>query len=290
MAANLVSDSKRSPHKNLWVPHQVRIAGIVRETDDVRTYHLRFTDSRQNTEFAFRPGQFNMLYLPGFGEAAISISGKSATGAPLLHTVRAVGNVTNQLARLSEGDTLGLRGPFGSSWPVEQLRDQHVIVITGGIGLAPLRPALYEFLNEPEAYRSLTLLYGARTPEDRIYHDQFADWENQGLAVEQTVDRATAAWSGNIGFSTLLLERHSVPDPRNTQALLCGPEIMMRYVALALLERGVPAENVWVSLERNMNCAVGFCGHCQLGPAFVCKEGPVFRYDRIAPFLVVKGL
>lgn len=279
-----------SPNTGLWVPHQVRVDCVDRETNDVRTYRLRFTDERMNSEFTFRPGQFNMLYMPGVGEAAISICSRAKRGEPLLHTVRAVGNVTNALARLCDGDTLGLRGPFGSSWPMQQCRDQHVLVITGGIGLAPLRPALYDFLDHSGVFRSVTLLYGARTPDDRLYRNELEGWVQRGLAVEQTVDRCTGQWAGNIGFVTLLLERHEIVDPAKTQVLICGPELMMRYVALGALKKNIPAGNIWVSLERNMSCAVGFCGHCQLGPAFVCKDGPVFRYDQIAPFLAVKGL
>jgi NAD(P)H-flavin reductase len=287
---NLTPALKPKLNADLWVPQPVRIVRVATETEDVRTYHLKFTEERLNSAFTFRPGQFNMLYLPGVGEAAISICGRSKRDAPLLHTVRAVGNVTGALGRLSYGDTFGFRGPFGSSWPMEQCRDQHVIIVAGGIGLAPLRPALYEFLENSGAYRSLSLLYGARTPDDRLYRDELSDWAQQGVTVEQTVDRCTGQWAGNVGVVTLLLERHNVPDPANTQVLICGPEIMMRYVVFGALNKGIAPENIWVSLERNMSCAVGFCGHCQLGPAFICKDGPVLRYDRIAPFLVVKGL
>lgn len=277
------------PQSDLWTPHPVRIRNITRETEDVRTYELQFAEADLQRSFCFEPGQFNMLYVPGVGEAAVSISGRSQIGGPLLHTVRAVGNVTNALARLTVGETLGLRGPFGSSWPMEKCADQHVIVITGGIGLAPLRPALYHIMDRRSQVRSVTLLYGARTPADRLYPHEFADWNRAGLAIEQTVDRCGSDWQGHIGFATLMLDRHEVSDPANTQVLMCGPEIMMRYSAVGAIKKGIPLENIWVSLERNMNCAVGFCGHCQLGPAFICKDGPVLRYDRIESFLAVRG-
>lgn len=275
---------------DLWRAHEVRIRSITGETADTHSYELEFVNPRIAAEYSFRPGQFNMLYLPGAGEAAISVSGRAQPGRPLIHTVRTVGNVTGALARLKAGETFGLRGPFGSSWPLEQLHQRDVIVVTGGIGLAPLRPVVYHLLDHRDQFGQATLLYGARTPDAMLYPAEYQAWRAGGVGVELTVDRADASWAGHVGVVTLLLERTEIRDPANTHVLVCGPEVMMQFVALGALSRQIPAENIWVSLERNMNCAVGLCGHCQLGPEFICKDGPVLPYPRVAHLLDVKGL
>ncbi|MBX3444575.1 MAG: FAD/NAD(P)-binding protein [Planctomyces sp.] len=285
-----VSPALAPPQGDIWTPHAVRIVDVVQDTDDTRTYHVAFDDARQAARYAFRPGQFNMLYVPGAGEAAISISSRSRSGSPLLHTIRTVGNVTGALERMRVGDTFGLRGPFGSCWPLEELRGQHIIFITGGIGLAPLRPAIYHVLDHREDYGDVALLYGARTPDGLLYEGEYRDWIADGLRVQVTVDRADPRWAGYVGVVTLLLDRLPLSDPANTHVLCCGPEVMMHYTALSAFRQRIPAQNVWISMERNMNCAIGLCGHCQFGPSFLCKDGPVLRYDRVAPFLPVRGL
>jgi len=226
--------------------------------------------------FAFAPGQFNMLYVFGIGEVPISISGEPAFPQRLVHTTRVVGAVTRGMGALRRGDAIGVRGPFGTHWPVEQAVGCDVVVIAGGIGLAPLRPALYEILAHRERYGRVVLLYGARTPDDILYRRQLREWRGDfDLDVHVTVDRAIGDWRGNVGVVTTLIPR--VPfDPYNTVAMICGPEAMMRYTVLELERRGVPSENVWLSLERNMKCGIGLCGHCQCGPKFVCRDGPVF--------------
>jgi NAD(P)H-flavin reductase len=255
-----------------------------------------------------------MLYLPGLGEVAISVSGDPASPSPLPHTIREAGNVTQALARMGSGATMGLRGPFGSSWPVHECDGKDIVLVAGGIGLAPLRPVIYTLLANRRRFGALTLLYGARTPDDLLYTREVGDWTNQGLAVQATVDRATRvwnghvrphpgsgqfrflakgdkeAWSGHVGVVTLLLERLPLTRPEKTILMTCGPEVMMWYTIQAAQRRGLSQTNLWMSLERNMNCAIGLCGHCQFGPEFICKDGPVFRYDRIAPFLKVKSL
>lgn len=275
---------------NVWTPYVARITRITDDNADTRTFELEFTDPVITSGFRFQPGQFNMLYLPGVGEAAISISGRSRAGEPLLHTVRRAGNVTGALFRLKPGETLGLRGPFGSHWPMQHCGGQDVILIAGGIGLAPLRPALYDLIDRRALFGRVTLLYGARDPSGRLYPSEFAAWRQHGIDIQETVDFASGDWLGNVGVVTLLLERLHIPAPENTQVLTCGPEVMMRHSALGALAKHIPPENIWVSLERNMNCAVGFCGHCQLGPAFICKDGPVLRYDTIVRYLGVKQL
>ncbi|MBI1309821.1 Ni/Fe hydrogenase subunit gamma [bacterium] len=283
------STSTGLPNLDPWLAYTVRIAAVTHEIDDVSTYHLKFTDQAVADTFSFQPGQFNMLYLPGVGEAAISISSDPAKHAMLDHTVRIAGNVTRTLANLEVGATFGLRGPFGSAWPVDACCDRDVIIVTGGIGLAPLRPAIYELLNRASEFGQLTLLYGARESAGLLYTGEFDEWRSRGLDIHTTVDRASGGWTGNVGVVPQLLDRLPLNDPQNTTVLCCGPEVMMWYTARSALGRGIPQERVYVSLERNMNCAIGLCGHCQFGPTFVCKDGPVVRYDCVADFLRVEG-
>jgi len=275
---------------NPWVHDTVRIAAIRQELPDVWTYDLELTDPRRQAEYRFEPGQFNMLYLPGVGESAISISANPASRGPVAHTVRLAGNVTRTLGELEVGETLGLRGPFGSTWPLDAAAGRDVVLVAGGIGLAPLRPAIYELLARRGEVRSLTLLVGARSPDLLLFAGELEDWRHRGIHVEVTVDRVADGWTGQVGVVTLLLARLPLPHPAETLLLTCGPEVMMRYTVQTALQRGIPAENLWVSTERNMQCAIGLCGHCQLGPVFICREGPVFAWPRIAPWLFVEGL
>jgi NAD(P)H-flavin reductase len=229
-----------------------------------------------------------MLYVFGVGEVPISISGDPARPDCVVHTTRAVGPVTRALQRLHEGAVLGLRGPFGTAWPVEAARNHDVLLVTGGIGLAPLRPVLYHVLNNRGDYGRVVLLYGARTAEDMLYSQELTAWQARAdVDVHTTVDRATSGWRGNVGVVTALIP-HAPCDPRRTVALVCGPEVMMRFTVMALEARGVNPAHIHVSMERNMKCAVGFCGHCQYGPEFICKDGPVFAYPRIERLFSVR--
>ena len=215
----------------------------------------------------------------------ISIS-SDPDDAPLLkHTTRVVGTVTKAMRQLKRGDTMGIRGPFGSHWPVEEATGRDVVIVAGGIGLAPLRPALYRLMAEREKYRKIVLLYGTRTPEDILYRPELEQWRGKfDLEIQVTVDRAASSWRGNVGVVTTMIPRAPF-DPTDTVAMVCGPEVMMRFTVMELLKRGVAPERTYLSAERNMKCGIGFCGHCQSGPMFVCKDGPVFAYSRIAPVL-----
>lgn len=270
-----------------WLPMATTIVSVEREVPGVATFSLAFDEPERRAAYRFRPGQFNMLYLPGIGEAAISISSGPDEPQPVRHTVRFVGSVTNALARQPVGASVLLRGPFGSAWPLDECRGCDVIVAAGGLGLAPLRPVLEFAARRRDEFGRLVLLYGARTPELLLFASEFANWRAAGWEVEPTVDLANDAWRGAIGVVPSLLARLRL-DPPRTRVLTCGPEVMMRFVVREAFARGVGPEQVWMSLERNMNCAVGFCGHCQFGPTFVCRDGPVFRYDRLAPFLHVE--
>jgi len=223
----------------------------------------------------FRPGQFNMIYAFGVGEVAISISGDPARPDSLVHTVRSVGAVTRAITSVKKGGVLGLRGPFGSAWPMAEAEGRDVVVIAGGLGLAPLRPVMYAVRAARERYGRVVLLVGARTPADLLFGRGLERWRGRfDVEVRVTVDAATPDWKGEVGLVTALIARAGF-DPAGTTAFVCGPEVMMRFVAADLVHRGVPAAAIHLSLERNMKCAVGVCGRCQLGPAFVCKDGPV---------------
>lgn len=231
--------------------------------------------------FPFLPGQFNMLYLFGVGEVPISISGDPARKDLLVHTVRKVGRVTEAIGRLKKGDSVGIRGPFGTPWPVEESRGDDLLLIAGGVGLAPLRPVIHEVLARRGEYGRFLLLYGARTPADILYKKELQRWRGRfDMYVDVTVDSAASGWRGNVGVVTALIERARF-DPFHTTAMVCGPEVMMRFAVRALKEKGLGEERIYISMERNMKCGIGLCGHCQFGPYFVCKDGPVFRYDRI---------
>jgi len=262
------------------VPELFRIDRVKQETED--TFTLGLVPDEANAKFAYLPGQFNMLYVFGVGEVPISISGDPSETSHLEHTTRRVGTVTTAMGQLRAGDMIGVRGPFGTHWPVTEEIGRDVLVVAGGIGLAPLRPVLYHLMAQREKYRKIVLLYGARSPEEILYKRELERWRGKfDLEVQVTVDRGSSAWRGNVGVVTPLVARAPF-TPSNTIALLCGPEIMMRFAVNELQKRGVPAERTYLSLERNMKCAVGFCGHCQYGSKFVCKDGPVFRLDQIA--------
>lgn len=273
-----------------WRIHAVEIRSVTPELEGLFTYRLKLTSPLPRDAYRFEPGQFNMLYVPGVGEAAISMSGDAESGGGWVHTVRVVGNVTGALARLQVGDQLGVRGPFGAGWPLAAWRGKDLVLVAGGLGLAPLRTVVYHVLRHRGDFGRVWLLIAARSPDRLIYRSEYADWEQHDLDVQTTVDRAPADWTGTVGVSTLLLDRLPLRDPAHTHVATCGPEVMMRYVARSAENRGIAPDRIWVSLERNMQCATGLCGHCQLGPAFVCKDGPVFRYDRMRPFLAVEAL
>lgn len=269
-----------------WQPESFRIEDIAAEVPGVWTIHLR---REQESVSMFKPGQFNMLYVPGFGEAAISISSGVEKAPRLSHTFRVVGNVTRALSQLKEGEQVGIRGPFGNPWPTEQLLGKDVIVVAGGIGLAPLRPVIEFLLHDRDKYGSIKLVYGAKSPNELLFQQDYSRWETDGLELEVTVDRGTPQWQGHIGVVTEIMRPFS-GDPRNTRLLACGPEIMMRFVAREALALGVSPSHIYLSIERNMKCAMGMCGVCQFGPEFVCKDGPVFSYDRIEALLRLEDL
>jgi NAD(P)H-flavin reductase len=264
-------------------PYIVRSRG--RETADTWTIEL---EPRAGEMIDAEAGQFAMLTAYGVGEVPISFSGRGADGS-LVHTIRGVGAVTAELCRIPRGGTIGVRGPFGTTWPLEEARGADVVVLAGGLGLAPLRPAVEGLLARRDSYGRLLLLYGARTPGDLLYPQQLEDWRAEGLDVRLTVDAGTRSWLDRVGFVSALLDDVTV-DFESAVALVCGPEVMMRVTVGALLQRGLSAERTYVSLERSMSCGIGHCGHCQLGPILICRDGPVFTWDEVAHWLAVREL
>lgn len=267
-------------------PSPYRVRSRRRETHD--TWTLRLEPVAGEGGPRVRPGQFTMVYAFGVGEVPISFSGDSR--GPLVHTVRAVGSVTKAVCAARRGSVLGIRGPFGNAWPVEKAAGGDVVIVAGGIGLPPLRPALYEVLHRRRDYGEVALLYGARTPADLVFRAELDRWgARDDLQLGVTVDSAESGWGGKVGVVPKLVAGARF-DPRATTAFIVGPEIMMRFSAEALLERGVPPEQIYVSMERNMQCGMGHCGHCQLGPTLICRDGPVYRWDDLAPLLAVREL
>lgn len=272
--------------KNAWLPEIWIVERRVQESDDTVSLELR--PETKGLMFAARPGQFNMLYSPGYGEIPVSIS--SIRSDVLVHTIRSVGAISASLARAQAGSTLGLRGPFGSSWPLPAAGGKDLLVLAGGLGLAPLRPVVEHVCDRREDFRELYLMYGSRDKDHLIFRDDLEKWQKDpGIHSALTVDRADLDWDGHVGSLPQLLDLVTL-DRQKTVAFLCGPEIMMRMAASSLLQLGLPPQSIYLSLERNMKCALGFCGHCQLGAAFICRDGPILGYDRAARLLGVKEL
>jgi NAD(P)H-flavin reductase len=270
-----------------FIPEVYRVGNARRETRDIATLELHPLSGDRP---AFLPGQFNMLYAFGIGEAAISLSGDPAARGGFIHTVRDVGAVSGAIARLAAGGVLGVRGPYGTAWPVDLAEGNDVVFVAGGLGIAPLRPAIYHVLTHRERYGRVVVLYGSRTQADILFRAEVERWRRRlDVEVLVTVDRGDATWRGDVGVVTRLIGRAGF-DPHGVICMVCGPELMMRYTAVALHDAGVETDRVYLSMERNMKCAIGLCGHCQFGPDFVCKDGPVMRYDRIARILTVREI
>lgn len=278
-------DAVAAPSQHPMVPRPHRVRHRRRESRDTVTLALEPLDA---SRVVCQPGQFNMLYCFGIGEIPVSVSGYARPGRPVLHTVRGVGAVSAALCQAKLGQVIGVRGPFGIGWGLDAAEGADLLLVAGGLGLAPLRSALNFALAQRGRFGRLALLVGARSPAEMIFANELKRLgERQDLQIEIIVDRATPTWAGQVGVVTQLLA-HVALDPARTLALVCGPEVMMRFTATALLGRGLRADQIRVSLERNMKCAIGWCGHCQLGPEFVCRDGPVRTWAQAEPLLAVK--
>jgi len=276
----MIEDVAQFAAADPFVPTPFTVVRRRSETRDTVTIALR---PRNGADFPFQAGQFNMVSAFGIGEVPISVSSSPDYPEVLEHTIRAVGAVTRRLVALKPGDWVGIRGPFGQGWPLREAKGRDVVVVAGGLGLAPLRPVILSVLAHRDAYRRFVLLYGTRTPEDLLFKRELERWRDRfGAEVLVTVDRADTEWRGNVGVVPALfgqIEKHF--DPANTIAMVCGPDVMMHFTVRELEKRGVADRQIYLSLERNMKCALAFCGHCQYGPYFICKDGPVFPYNRI---------
>lgn len=256
---------------------------------DLHAYRLRLLDPAARPRFDFQPGQFNMIYVPGVGEVAISIS-SDPEEEDLEHTIRIVGRTTRVIERLGPGDVLGLRGPYGNGWPLHEARFKDVLVVTGGLGCAPVSGAIDYMFRRRASYGRISILHGVKKPADLVHRARFEAWRRESdTRVLLTSDQPDRAWRDRTGVVTELFEEVEF-DPTRTVVLMCGPEVMMHYAIRILRTRGIADDRIYVSLERNMKCAVGWCGHCQLGPEFVCKDGPIFPVRRVARWLDVHGL
>lgn len=270
------------------VPFEAVIKWIKKETRDTATYALKIRSSEIQKAYSFKPGQFNMLYFPGIGESAVSIS-SGTSDHDLLHTMRVAGDVTTAISKLGVGDVIGLRGPFGTGWPMEEAEDRDLMIIAGGVGIAPLRSVIrHVYMSRKSCPGRDVILYGVKTPKDMIYRDEFPRYRDV-FQVFLTVDKADPEeyWRGEVGLVTRLMDKAAF-NPLGTTVFICGPEIMMQVTIRELLLRGVPGEKIFLSMERNMNCGMGICGHCFFGPKFVCRDGAVFKYTDIEEFMGIK--
>ena len=284
MRAPVTADHSPAPVETGMLPRIFEVRARRPELADSVTLQMAALDG---APLEFAPGQFTMLYAHGIGEIAISISGNPAVADVLVQTVRAVGAVSRAVCDLSEGQRIGVRGPLGTAWPVERAIDKHLVIVAGGLGLAPTRPIIYWALANRDRLKSIDIVYGTRSPDQILYARELLGWSTtDGVRVGVTVDLATDDWSGRVGLVTGLVPT-MLRDPAETVAMVCGPEIMMRFTAQTLAEAGVPQHDIHVSMERNMKCGIGWCGHCQLGPHLICRDGPVFPYTAVRDLMTV---
>ena len=267
---------------DLYAPRPVEIREIEQETEDTRTFRLSFRDPEERSAFRFSPGQFVMLSVLGVGEAAFSLCSDPGD-EDISTTIRKVGRVTDAIFALKEGDVIGVRGPYGVGWPMDEVKESHVLLVAGGIGLPPLRPVITQIAANRLDYGGLEILYGARTPGDQVFTYEYESWRKiPDCRLLLTVDTVPEGvrWQHKVGVVTTLFDDMKT-DASNSLVMTCGPEIMMRFVVRGLMARGFTIDRIYVSMERRMKCGVGKCGHCQMGGTFVCKDGPVFSYRSI---------
>lgn len=271
------------PVSDPMLPRPFRVTSTVPETPDVHT--ITFEPADDEPTIRFEPAQIGMVGIPGIGEVPISFS-SDADGAPLAMTIRSAGAVTQALVAAAPGDLVMMRGPFGVPWPIHQAHGKHLLVAAGGLGLAPLRALIVAVTRIAERFESLSVVYGARDSDEFLFRRDLEAWQAAGVDVQLTVDRPSPGWEGRVGVVTTAFPA-VLRQPADTVSMMCGPDVMLGAAAIALNRAGVPASQVWVTMERNMKCAIGLCGHCQFGRLFLCKDGPVLRYDRVAHLFAV---
>jgi sulfhydrogenase subunit gamma (sulfur reductase) len=274
---------------NPHLPLEAQILERVDESPSVFTLRLRLCRQAERDGYRFAPGQFNMLYLYGVGEVAISIVSDPDEPEHLLHTIRAVGRVTHGMARLKQGERIGLRGPYGRGWPLEDAQGRDVIVLTGGLGCAPVVSVINYIIARRAAYGRLTIIQGVKHADDLLWRERYALWDSlPDTQVLLSADHGGPVWPWHVGLVTGVFDQARIDGARSL-VMMCGPEPMMRASVTELSRRGVAEDAIYLSMERNMQCALGHCGHCQYGAAFVCRQGPVFAYPDIKPLFDVKG-
>jgi len=263
-------------NNNPYEPIKAKVDDIITESSTIKTLRLI-----PEEDFSFKAGEFIELTVPGVGEAPFTPSSSPYNTDSIDVTVMEVGRVTKKIHNMKKGDITGIRGPLGKGYPVDQFRGKEVLLLGGGVGMAPVRSLLLELIHDTSRFEKIYLCYGAKTPSDIIYKDQFKDWKKtKGLKVLRTVDEPEENWEECVGVATVLLEKIDI-NVDNSVAIVCGPPIMMKFGTFSLLDIGFKPENIYLSMERNMSCGFGKCGHCALGKYYVCKDGPVFTYDQI---------
>lgn len=266
---------------NVYLPYEAEVVEKVQETRSVFTLRLRFTDPMIQANYQFQPGQFNMLYLFGVGEVPISVVSDPEDEHMYDHAIRAVGRVTNGLVKLNKGDRLGVRGPYGRGWPLQKLEGNDLVLITGGLGCAPLVSVINYVMRRRDAFNRFVIMQGVKHSDDLIWRKRYEQWQmHPDTQVLLAADVAGPGWPWTTGPVSALFEQAEF-DVARSKAMLCGPEGMMFAAINEMTRRGLPESDIWLSMERNMQCAVGHCGHCQYGPQFVCKNGPVFSYPEV---------
>ncbi len=271
------------------LPQEAEVVERIQESPTIFTLRLRFTDPARHAAFRFAPGQFNMLYLYGVGEVAISIVSDPEDPQLFDHTIRVVGRVTRGLAQLKTGDRLGVRGPYGRGWPLALAQDRDVMIVTGGLGCAPVVSVINYVIRRRERFRRLVIMQGVKHSDDLIWRSQYSRWSKQpDTQVLVAADVGATLWPWHVGHVTELFGKVEMDFPRAV-VMMCGPEGMMQVAVDHLLERGVREDSLHLSMERSMNCAVGLCGHCQYGGKFVCQDGPVFSYSEVKPLFGIRG-
>ncbi|MDD5422880.1 MAG: FAD/NAD(P)-binding protein [Candidatus Omnitrophota bacterium] len=263
--------------KNPYEYIEAEITGIAEETPNIKTFTLM-----PRGDIAFRAGQFMELTVPGLGEAPFTPSSNHNVKGKLDFTIMSAGRVTKILHAAKAGDIVGVRGPYGLGYPLQDFKSKEVFIVGGGVGLAPLRALLYALFNDVNDYKKIMLKYGARTSRDIVYKKEIDSWKNKAkhVNVDISIDVGDDSWKGNVGLVTTILKSEGL-DLENAVAIVCGPPIMMKFVTFKLLDLGFKDSRIYLSMEKNMSCGIGKCGHCRLGPYYACKDGPVFTYDKI---------
>ena len=274
---------------NHYMPHEAIILERIQEGPNLFTLRMKFTDPDIQDVYEFEPGQFNMLYLYGVGDVPISIVNDPLDSHIIDHTIRVVGRVTRGIDKLKAGDRIGLRGPYGRGWPMQQSKGKDIVIVTGGLGCAPVVSVINYIEQRREEYGRLNIVQGVKHTADLIWQDRYDKWRQlPNTRVMLAADVGEALWPWHVGPVTSLFDQLMF-NPDNVAVMMCGPEGMMRVVCRHMLDKGVPDSQLFLSMERNMQCAIGHCGHCQYGSKFICKDGPVFSYDEVRKLFQTKG-